>query len=60
VEVKAVNQGTGRWPAEVPSVRVAIGETAIRLTPNQTRRMIRKLEEALVDCEYRRRMQGGS
>jgi hypothetical protein len=57
VEVGAVNQGTGRF-AEQPSVRVAVANQSALLTPNQTRRMIHKLEEALSRCEYMRRAVG--
>lgn len=54
VRVGAVAYGRGTGE-ESPAVGISIGEDVLALSPNEARRLARRIEEAVASCERMRR-----
>lgn len=54
VRVGAVSYGRGEME-ESPAVGISIGDDVLALSPNEARRLARRLEEAVASCERMRR-----
>lgn len=54
LRVRAVRYGRGQKHVE-PSVALGLGDEVVALTPNEARRLVNKLEDAISQAEYWRR-----